>query len=159
VQNTAYSNYALNATCYRGGNVALRSGMAVLSVTRTASATACKTPAGSFATPYTGADISTWGTFSQATGRFEVRMKYPSYAAAGYQGGFWMNPQSSAYGAWPASGEIDVNEWFSQYPDRVYPNLHYTGSTLKDMGMCAVANPDVWHTYAVEWSRTRMGWR
>lgn len=156
VQNTALSGYALNATCFRGGNVALRSGTAVLSVTRSANASDCAAPAGSFSTQYTGADINTSGKFSQTNGRFEVRMKYPSYAGAGYQGGFWMNPQNRSYGAWPASGEIDTAEWYSQYADRVLPNLHYTGSTTDDMGQCAVANAAAWHTYTVEWSLHRM---
>ena len=31
------------------------------------------------------------------------------------------------YGAWPASGEIDVAEWWSYEPDLVLPSLHFDG--------------------------------
>lgn len=150
VQDTRLSGYTLNETCYRGNNVALRSGTAVLSVTKSPTSSTC----GGTTTPYTGADINTWGKFSQTNGRFEVRMKFPAYAGAGYQGGFWMNPQNLSYG--DASGEIDVAEWFSQYSNFVLPNLHYAGSGPADMGICSLATPAAWHTYGVEWSRTRM---
>ena len=36
-----------------------------------------------------------------------------------------MSPQTSVYGGWPNSGEIDVAEWFSVGPDNVYPSVHY----------------------------------
>ena len=55
-----------------------------------------------------------------------------------------MFPQTSAYGGWPNSGEIDVAEWFSVAPDNVYPSVHYQGEDVaKSVGYnCIVTTAD-----------------
>jgi beta-glucanase (GH16 family) len=157
-QDTALTGFTVSATCFRPGqNVQVRGGVLRLLVTKSATPRTCKSPVGDFSTPYQGADISTWGKFSQTYGRFEARVKFPSYRGAGLHSGFWLNPQDSAYGAWPNSGEVNIAEFFSVWADRAFPTLHYPGSTVNDTGIdCMIGSLDVFHTYAVEWSSTKM---
>ena len=157
-QNSSLSSFMMGQTCFvPNKGYAVRNGALLLTVQRQPNKFNCKTPWGTFDTSYTGGAVSTYGKFSQAYGRFEARLKYPSYTGAGLHGGFWMNPQDKAYGTWPASGEIDVAEWFSGVPNKVFPTLHYSGSTMADTGWnCNVQYTDQFHTYAVDWSPTKM---
>ena len=156
-QDTARTGFYKGTTCFKAGQgYSVGGGTAKLTVRRTAW-TACKTPSGSVLTNAVGGSIGTWGKFSQARGRFEARMRFPSYAEAGLHAGFWMNPYRNTYGAWPASGEIDVAEWFSSLPDHLFPSLHYAGSTRYDTGWnCVIGRADLFHTYAVEWGANSM---
>jgi beta-glucanase (GH16 family) len=116
----------------------------------------CTSPSGDFTTKYTGGLVGTRTKFSQAYGRFEVRAKLPNVTKPGVHGGFWMYPLDNAYGPWPASGEIDVAEWWSVDPTLVMPSLHFNGRDFHvDSGWgCRVANPSIFHTYTVEWFPT-----
>jgi beta-glucanase (GH16 family) len=71
-----------------------------------------------------------------------------------------MYPQNTDYQVWPYSGEIDIAEWYSQYPDLVIPFLHYGTSYLDATATnvnCRVANVGgAWHTYAFEWTPQAM---
>lgn len=156
-QNTALSGFFVGSTCFLPGEgYAVGSGELRLTLTKRAPFD-CKTPWGSVPAEYVGGAVSTYSKFSQTYGRFEARMKFPSYTGAGLHGGFWMNPQVRTYGAWPASGEIDVAEWFSGLADKAYPSLHYTGRTTADTGWnCSIGAADVFHTFAVEWFSTHM---
>ncbi|TCJ20949.1 glycoside hydrolase family 16 protein, partial [Nocardioides jejuensis] len=157
VQDSSVSGFMMNNACFDAAqNHALGGGFLKLSVTRKP-AFNCDLPYGTRGTQYMGGGISTYGKFSQAYGRFEARIAFPGHTDAGLHGGFWMNPQNKVYGAWPASGEIDVAEWFSGVADHVFPTLHYTGSTSADTGWnCVVGDVSTYHTYAVEWSRSKM---
>jgi beta-glucanase (GH16 family) len=57
---------------------------------------------------YTSARLKSQGLFAQKYGRFEFRAKFPG--GQGYWPALWLMPEHSAYGRWPASGEIDVME-------------------------------------------------
>lgn len=118
----------------------------------------CKSPSGDFTTTYTGGMIGTRGKFSQTYGRFEVRAAFPTARTAGVHGGFWMYPLKNTYGPWPASGEIDVAEWWSNAPTLVMPSLHYNGRDAElDSGWnCQVADPSAYHTYTVDWEPTEI---
>jgi beta-glucanase (GH16 family) len=112
---------------------------------------------GSFSSPYTAALISTYGgRFSQAYGRFEVRMKVPATNIPGLQSAFWLWPVDPfKYGLWPASGEIDVAEMYSNYNDRAIPFIHYNSTGIDwnvTNNYCMVENLGAYHTYAVEWT-------
>ncbi|HSX66976.1 glycoside hydrolase family 16 protein [Nocardioides sp.] len=157
VGDSATGGFHMNSTCFKTGqNVAVGGGQLKLSVRRTAPF-ACQVPGGSVPAVGVGGGVSTYGKFAQAYGRFEARVKYPSHTGVGLHSNFWMNPQVRTYGAWPASGEIDVAEWFSGFTGRVYPSLHYTGRTTADSGRnCAVARPDMFHTYTLVWGPTTM---
>ena len=77
------------------------------------------------------------------------------YDAQGLQSSFWLYPAQLTYGAWPASGEIDIAEMFSQYPTLAIPYVHYNNS-FSDRDAtndnCVIGDPSQFHTYAVEWT-------
>lgn len=157
VQDTSKTGFRVGETCFQPTRgVAVGSGQLRLTVQRR-TPFRCVGPYGTSTATYTGGAVSSWGKFDQAYGRFEARVRFPAYTGAGLHGGFWMNPKFREYGLWPASGEIDVAEWFSGVTDRVYPSLHYTGRSRADTGWdCVVGRTDAFHTYAVEWGADRM---
>ena len=160
VSSTARSGFRSGLTCYRSSskNVVVRQGTVQLVAHDEGAPFTCTSPYGSFTTRYSGGAISTWGKFSQTYGRFEARAKYPTTTTQGAHAAFWLYPQKDNYGSWPASGEIDVAEWWSVRPDLTMPSLHYSGRDLwADSGWdCVVADATTWHTYAVDWSTTAM---
>ena len=67
--------------------------------------------------------------FAQAYGRFEIRAKFPAAKVAGLQSALWLWPKDpTRFGSWPASGEIDIAEFYSLYPDRAIPYIHYNAA-------------------------------
>ena len=110
----------------------------------------------SFSTQYTSGMVTTYARFSQTYGRFEVRARVSSAKTSGLQTSFWLWPvDSSRYGAYPASGEIDWAELYSEYPDRAIPYIHYNpaGSDPNvTNNNCLISDPSAFHTYAVEWT-------
>jgi beta-glucanase (GH16 family) len=141
-------------------NISVSNGTLNLTARREATPFMCKDPQGDFTTEYTSGMVSTWGRFSQAYGRFEVRAKVWSARVQGLHSAFWLWPQdSSRYGEWPTSGEIDIAELYSAYPDRAVPYIHYTSATPDPMATntsCMIKNLAAFHTYAVEWTRRRI---
>lgn len=156
VGETPTTGFHIGITCFDKDNVVVRQGTLRLLAKDEGYTFRCANPYAPFNTRYTGGHVATNGHFAQAYGRFEVRAKYPA-TGPGIHAGFWMYPQKQTYGAWPASGEIDVAEWWSNAPAYALPTLHYSGSTTADSGWgCRVADPTVFHTYTVEWERTEM---
>jgi beta-glucanase (GH16 family) len=156
VGNTAVTGFHMGQTCFTSDNVAVGGGMLRLTAKDTGSTFTCNSPYGAFTTRYTGAHLGTNGRFSQTYGRFEVRARYPQ-SGPGFKAGYWLYPVKQTYGAWPASGEIDVAERWSNSPNAVLPTLHYSGSTTADTGWkCGVVDPTVWHTYTLVWLSTQM---
>lgn len=156
-QDTVRTGFRNGLTCYRDAtNVAVDAGTLVLEARDEGRPIDCSNQYGRFVTPYTGALVSTRGNFSQTYGRFEVRAKFPTARTPGVHGAFWMYPSKPTYGRWPASGEIDVAEWWSSDPTLVLPTLHYDGSNFHaDSGWsCRVDDVSAFHTYAVEWYPT-----
>jgi beta-glucanase (GH16 family) len=156
-QETAQTGFRVGDTCFKAGTgIAVSGGQVRLAVNRRASFS-CASPYGAAPATFTGGAASTYGKFSQTYGRFEARVRFPAYRGPGLHGGFWMNPQDRTYGLWPASGEIDIAEWFSGISQYVFPSLHYTGRSRDDTGWtCPITRTDLFHTYAVEWSENRM---
>ncbi|WP_183095969.1 glycoside hydrolase family 16 protein [Nocardioides stalactiti] len=158
-QDTARTGFKSGLTCYRGAsNVAVRSGTLLLEARDEGTILNCDNPYGSLRTPYTGGLVGTRTHFSQAYGRFEIRAKYPTARTPGVHGAFWLYPLRLSYGRWPASGEIDVAEWWSNDPTLVLPTLHYNGRNFHaDSGWdCRVEDVSEFHTYAVEWFAKEM---
>jgi len=158
-QDTVLTGFRNGLTCYRGAtNVAVRSGTLLLVARDLGEPIDCSNRYGRFVTAYTGALVGTRGSFSQTYGRFEVRARFPTARTPGVHGAFWMYPPKPTYGPWPASGEIDVAEWWSNDPTLVLPTLHYDGSSFHaDSGWkCRVADVSTFHTYTVEWYPTTM---
>jgi beta-glucanase (GH16 family) len=158
-QDTARTGFKSGLTCYRGAsNIAVRSGTLLLEARDEGVPLDCDNPYGAFRTRYTGGLVTTRGQFSQTYGRFEVRAKLPAARFSGLHGAFWMFPLNPTYGRWPASGEIDVAEWWSNDLTLVLPSLHFNGrAPATDSGWdCRVDDASSFHTYAVEWSATRI---
>ena len=115
----------------------------------------CPSPQGRFRTTHTSASVSTTHRFSQAYGRFAARIRFAAAGTPGLHGTFWLFPQAQRYGGWPESGEIDIAEALSVYPDRVFPSAHYRPGDLRTERTgwtCRVADPTDFHEYALEWS-------
>lgn len=108
---------------------------------------------------YTSARMSTNASFSQTYGLFEFRAKFPATSSNGNPNGLWpalwMMPETSHYGAWPESGEIDVME--SNSSNQIVSTLHAGSEPNEDSQEQDAYNfPNGqsitgWHTYDVEW--------
>jgi beta-glucanase (GH16 family) len=160
-QLTATSGYTTGPfganVCYVNSpnNISVRGGALNLTVRKEASWFMC----GWGWTQYTGGMVSTSAHFSQTYGRFEVRALLPQTTVAGLQETLWLWPvNSSLYGSWPGSGEVDFSEFYSQYPTLDIPYIHYdyassNGATNTNVvtNYCPIP-PTQYNSYAVTWS-------
>ncbi len=138
-----------------GQNIKVAGGAISLLVKQEASSFLCESPLGNFQTSYTGASISTRGIFEQAYGRYEIRAKFPTATVNGVHSALWLYPSKMTYGAWPASGEIDIAEFYSKYADRAIPYIHYNVKSPSDAltnTQCKLQAPTQYHTYLLEWT-------
>lgn len=134
-------------------NVSVSGGVLNLVARRETTPVSCARGRGTFVTPYSSGMVSTYQKWEQAFGRFEFRAKFPYTEARGLQTSLWLWPDDASGAVWPITGEIDVAEWYSQWPDRVIPFLHYVAlndskATNKE---CYVNRVQDWHTYLLEW--------
>lgn len=126
--------------------------------------------------PYTSARLRTKHKGDWKFGRVEIRAKLPF--GQGTWPAIWMLPTDYVYGAWAASGEIDIMEAVNlktptDAPDapagkleaRVHGTLHYGGVwpnnvyTGKPYELPDGKNPaDDFHVYAIEWRPGEMRW-
>ena len=74
----------------------------------------------------------------------------------GLQETFWLYPQNLTYGAWPASGEIDFAEFYSEFPGLDVPYVHYSQSSTDPNATSydCIINQDAFNTYGVDWTPT-----
>ena len=158
-QRTATSGYMSGPdACYVDdpSNISISNGTLKLTARKEATPFSCGDPSGNFTTQYTSGMVTTYDRFSQAYGRFEIRAKVPAAQVRGLQSSLWLWPADPAkYGAWPGSGEIDVAEMFSEYPDRAVPYIHYNAAGTDPNvtnTSCLISNLAAFHTYAVEWT-------
>lgn len=154
-------------------NISESNGVLNLTVRYEAAPFVCASPSGNFYTQYTAGMVSGYGKFNQTYGRFEVRAKLPQITVPGLQSTLWLWPVNQfKYGPWPASGEIDFAEFYSQYANYNIPYLHYlyypnysnylnylyggsAGSTAANTNVVTSYNctmdHTVFNTYAVVW--------
>jgi beta-glucanase (GH16 family) len=113
---------------------------------------------------YTSARINTRDRFAFRYGRVEARIRLPG--GQGLWPAFWLLPQDDIYGAWAASGEIDVVEAVNLGAaggNTVVGTIHYGGewpnnlSTGNQYLVSTDATAD-FHDYALEWDETEMRW-
>jgi hypothetical protein len=135
-------------------NVSVSDGSLKLTARKEAAPFNC---AGEFTTQNTSGMVSTaQGRFSQTYGRYEIRAKVSAAHVKGLQTSLWLWPvDSTRYGQYPASGEIDIAEMFSQYPDRAVPYVHYKPLLLDPLAtntLCLISNLAAFHTYTLEWT-------
>lgn len=98
--------------------------------------------------------VTTSKLFSQTYGVFEVRAKIPAASVPGLQETLWLYPQSLTYGPWPASGEIDFAEFFSNHAGYDVPYVHYAKSSVDANATaygCTI-NQGAFNTYALDWT-------
>lgn len=155
VASTAATGFSVGRTCFEPWNVTEGGGSLDLTAADIHRTFWCRAGGSGFFTRYTGGHLATNGRFAQTYGRFEVRARYPR-SGSGLHAGFWMYPAKMTYGAWPASGEIDVSEWWSVAPNTMVPTLHYRGSSAAadSSRACTVTDPTAWHVYRVVWQPT-----
>ncbi|KAJ1329596.1 gram-negative bacteria-binding protein 1 [Microdochium nivale] len=119
---------------------------------------------GAIINPIRSARLNTKGKKSIKYGRVEIVAKLPE--GDWLWPAIWMMPETSAYGQWPASGEIDIME--SRGNDHTYPlgrdhvgsALHWgptakTDAFLRTNGQNRIRRTDFaagYHTFGLEWS-------
>ncbi|HSG36748.1 MAG TPA: family 16 glycosylhydrolase [Paracoccaceae bacterium] len=121
--------------------------------------------AGDRTLPYTSARLRTLNKGDWTYGRFEIRAKLPG--GQGIWPAIWMLPSDWVYGAWAASGEMDILEAVNLTDEAdkiVHGTLHYgrewpanvqSGASY-DFG--EVDPRETFHTYAVEWGKREIRW-
>ena len=143
-----------STSCRKARNVVLKQGQLRLKV-RKNKGRRC---------PYTSASISTHQRWSQKFGRFEARIKAHRTKKHGLQEAFWLWPDDRVESnvKWPAAGEIDIVETYSQYPNLAVPFLHYTHNDnggpkpgLNTAWDCK-ARRGRWHLYTLLWGPERI---
>src|SRR5579862_407048 len=111
---------------------------------------------------YTSARMKTEGLFAEKYGRFEFRAKFP--AGQGFWPAFWLMPEHSPYGGWPACGEIDIVENKGNYPAVVQGTIHYAdpqgGYLHSSILYTFLQNDGVTnlHTYGLVWTTNSIQW-
>jgi beta-glucanase (GH16 family) len=163
-QRTATSGYTSGPTaCFVNSpdNISVSDGTLKLTAREESEPFTCRNPYGDFETRYTSGMVSTAeGRFSQAYGRFEFRARVSAVKTPGLHSALWLWPADARrYGSYPASGEIDVAELYSAYPDRAIPYIHYDlagpDPTVTNTS-CMIRNPSAFHTYSLEWTSERL---
>jgi beta-glucanase (GH16 family) len=108
------------------------------------------TPAGSYLY-YTSGVITTYHSFSQLYGYFEVRAELPS--GKGFWPAFWLLPADNT---WPP--ELDVFEQLGGTPDRIYHTLHSSLTVGAGYVSTVPTATTAYHTYGVDWEPTTITW-
>jgi len=109
---------------------------------------------------FTSAKLTTEGLTEWGPGhRVDVRARMPT--GRGTWPAIWMLPKESAYGKWPASGEIDIMEAVGCTQGKIYGTVH-TGAYnhMRNTQAFNTASLDVseWHTYSVRWEESGIEW-
>jgi len=159
-QQTELSGHSPGGDCWVDDpdNIQVSGGSLKLTTRRENEPFTCKSPFGDFTTQYTSGSVSTRGKFSQTYGRFEFRAKFSDVKVSGIQNALWMYPDVETFGGWPASGEIDVAEYYTKLPDRAIPYVHYLVDQANTSPVtntsCKIADAWNFHTYVMEWDAT-----
>ncbi len=104
--------------------------------------------------PYVSGLITTFHSFSQTYGVFEMRAQVP--AGRGLWPAFWLLPLSKK---WPP--EIDVMEVLGREPTKLYVLIHDRLDGQNTAATVPVTIPDAsqgFHTYAVDWEPDQITW-
>lgn len=118
--------------------------------------------------PVQSARLTTKGTKTIKYGRVEVRARMPT--GDWLWPAIWMMPQDSVYGAWPASGEIDIVESKGNMPKAradnmanvVRSTLHWGPTIGQDHWWSTTGIAQVWrnyfnqeyHVFGLDWDET-----
>ncbi len=109
---------------------------------------------------YTSGKIQTKNKGDWTYGKFEIRAKLPE--GKGMWPAIWMMPTDSAYGGWPASGEIDIMELLGHEPEKAYGTIHYGNPYTHTGGNFTLTNgrtfADDYHVFGLEWAPGELKW-
>ena len=114
-------------------------------------------PDGHEAVEYTSASLITLNRASWQYGRIEMRAKIPH--GGGVWPAFWTLGTNITQVGWPASGEMDIMEFFSTDTNHIYGTAHYAvaGRHRSDGGRVKTDQPyKRFHVYAIEWYPDRI---
>lgn len=92
-------------------------------------------------------------------GRVEARFKLPK--GRGTWPAIWMMPQSSVYGEWPHSGEIDMMEFVGYDAGKVYGAVHRStkwGNNGSEGNASIVETADNFHIIRIDWEPGYIKW-
>ena len=108
---------------------------------------------------YTSASLTTQGKASWLYGRFVCCAKVPG--GHGSWPAFWMLGTNHNTAGWPACGEIDTMEWFSQRPAVVKGSVLFVNKSGKFQSVSTdhkttPAPADGFHTYECRWYPDRI---
>jgi beta-glucanase (GH16 family) len=110
---------------------------------------------------YTSAKIKTDGKRPFKFGRIDIRAILPE--GKGLWPAFWLLPQSSVYGGWPRSGEIDLMEYLGHEPAKVYGTAHYgpgpgSTNTSRNYTLSLGGFQQEYHVFSIEWKLDQIKW-
>jgi beta-glucanase (GH16 family) len=155
VMSSEEFNFGTRNDCFMDSprNVYVADGVLNLVARRESAEFWCPRGKGRYRTQYTSGLVSTYQKYVKTYGRFEFRARFPYTPERGLQTSLWLWPDGATGATWPISGEIDVAEWYSQWPDRVIPYLHHAGldGGKSTNNQCLVDRVQDWHTYVLEW--------
>jgi|GEM_PF-2851132 len=109
---------------------------------------------------YTSARLLSANKAEFAYGRIESRIQLPA-GEDGLWPAFWSLGTDINRVGWPQTGEIDVMEYVSRIPDRVFGTIHGPGYSGGESFGDILDVPDLtvgYHTYAIEWEPDLITW-
>lgn len=120
--------------------------------------------------PFSSAKLVTKDKAQWLYGRIEARAKLPT--GQGTWPAIWMLPAEDTYGAWAASGEIDIMEAVNlgasckkckdKVENRIHGTLHFGGewprNVYKGQDTELPQSADGFHVFAVEWKEGEISW-
>jgi beta-glucanase (GH16 family) len=104
-------------------------------------------------TRYIAGAVSTKYRATPTYGRFQIRARFATDAKAGLQSSLELLPNASAYDQ--RSGEIDIADYFTKWPDRVVPFVRYAhdgDDPTETTDQCVIDQPQAFHTYTLQWT-------
>ena len=104
---------------------------------------------------YTSGILTTYNSFSQLYGYFEIRAKFP--AGKGYWPAFWMIPK----GNMPKPPEIDIIEVLGDQLTSLFVTAHWNEQTTAKSQGFDIKVPDMsadYHRYGALWTETHIAW-
>ena len=112
---------------------------------------------------YSSGKINTKDNLSLQYGRVDIRAKLPT--GDGIWPALWMLPEDSTYGAWAASGEIDIMEAKGRLPGTVSGAIHFGGQWPVNRYIAGEYHfaqgqtfESDYHVYTMIWEEDNMKW-
>ena len=100
---------------------------------------------------YTSGMLTTYASFSQMYGYFEISAKFPG--GKGLWPAFWLLPTNMS---WPP--EIDVVEVLGDQPTTLYATVHYGAAGKIQFPLSVSDVTSEFHSYGLYWTKNYIGW-